>query len=75
MKLLRLSEEEIEKLVEEMEVEVKNIYENLLRLSWYMRGGVRYLDLFNMNVREIEVINKIIDGNLELTKNSKLPFF
>lgn len=75
MRLLNLHEEEIGKLVEEMEDQIKNIYSNLLRLSWYMRGGVQYSDLINMNTREIEVINKIIDDNLETTKNSKLPFF
>lgn len=48
---------------------------NAQRLSWYMRGGVTYVDILNMSQDEIDNLNKIIDDNLETTKQSKLPFF
>ena len=44
-------------------------------MSWYMRGGVSYEDILNMSYAEKESISKIIEENLETTKNSKLPFF
>lgn len=40
-----------------------------------MRGGVSYEDILNMSYAEKESISKIIEENLETTKNSKLPFF
>jgi len=44
-------------------------------MSWYMRGGVSYEDVLNMSEDERKQINEIINSNLEVTKNSKLPFF
>jgi len=44
-------------------------------MSWYMRGGVSYEDVLNMSETERTQINDIISSNLEVTKNSKLPFF
>lgn len=44
-------------------------------MSWYMRGGVSYVDILNMSMTERETINKIITDNLETTKTSKMPFF
>ena len=44
-------------------------------MAWYMRGGATYTDILNMSISEREAINKIIEDNLETTKNSKLPFF
>lgn len=44
-------------------------------MSWYMRGGATYEDILNMSEPERNAISKIIEGNLETTKNSKLPFF
>lgn len=40
-----------------------------------MRGGVSYTDYLNMSNMEREAIAKIVDDNLETTKNTKLPFF
>ena len=58
-----------------MEHEINEIKSGCLRMSWYMRGGVSYIDVLNMSMSERESINKIINDNLETTKNSKLPFF
>lgn len=44
-------------------------------MSWFMRGGVSYVDILNMSSNERNAINKIIEENLETTKNSKMPFF
>lgn len=47
----------------------------LLRLTWYMRGGITYNEILEMNSREREAISSIIKDNLETTKKSGLPFF
>ena len=44
-------------------------------MAWYMRGGATYDDIMNMSIPEREAIAKIIEDNLETTKNSKMPFF
>jgi hypothetical protein len=40
-----------------------------------MRGGISYSEVFELDIKERDIINKIIDGNLETTKKSSLPFF
>ena len=51
------------------------IKEELLRMCWYMRGGLSYIEAFNLDQSERKLIGKIIDGNLETTKTTKMPFF
>lgn len=73
--LLRLSPPEIMKLIENYEKIVNQIKKNALSMSWYMRGGASYEDILNMSSAEREQISEIIERNMEVTKNSKLPFF
>lgn len=40
-----------------------------------MRGGTTYNEILNMSINEREAITKIIEENLETTKNTNMPFF
>lgn len=62
-------------MIDDMERQCLDIKKAALRMSWYMRGGATYEDILNMSEPERNAISKIIEGNLETTKNSKLPFF
>jgi hypothetical protein len=73
--LLKLDAEGVQKLLDTMEEECKAIKRNALKLSWYLRGGATYEDILNMSTFERNEIVKIIESNLETTKNTKLPFF
>ena len=75
IKLLALSTEEIEQLVESYEKQSNSIKEDALKLAWYMRGSVSYEHALMMSSKERETIGKIIKENLETTKKSGLPFF
>lgn len=44
-------------------------------MCWYMRGGISYSELMAMSSSEREIIAEIIKGNLETTKETRLPFF
>ena len=57
------------------EGEVRNIKKNILKMCWYMRGGVTYDELMDMSVTERNIIGGIIEENLETTKKSGLAFF
>jgi len=69
------NDSQIQELVNQMDIESKQIKEDLLKLIWYMRGSVSYSEACAMSIHEREVINKIIKDNLETTRKSKLPFF
>jgi hypothetical protein len=58
-----------------MEKECIEIKKSSLSLSWYMRGGVTYTDILNMSSEERKNLSDIVNGNLETTKKSGLPFF
>lgn len=58
-----------------MDKEVKSLKENLLKMCWYMRGGVTYTEIVNMGSQEREAINRIITDNLETAKKTGRDFW
>ena len=58
-----------------MEKDTRNIRLDVLKLCWYMRGGVTYEEAMQMSQQEREIINDIVKDNMETTKKSGLPFF
>ena len=72
---MALNIEEIAELVKQFEDESKAIRKEILKMCWYMRGGVSYTDILNMSQGERDEIGKLIESNLETTKKSQLPFF
>jgi hypothetical protein len=58
-----------------MEKETRNIRLDVLKLCWYMRGGITYDEAMHMSQHERSIIDDIIKDNLETTKKSGLPFF
>lgn len=67
--------ERIEKLVKQYETDTKAIKEELLRMCWFMRGSLSYSESLLMDHEDREIIAKIIQSNLETTKESGLNFF
>lgn len=75
MRLLNLDNEGVKKLIAQLDKEVETIRHDSLKMCWYMRGGISYTDILNLSQAERTAINKIIEENLETTKNTKMPFF
>lgn len=61
--------------METYDKDVVSIKKEALSLAWYMRGGASYVDILNMSIAERKAIGEIVENNLEVTKNSNLPFF
>lgn len=72
---MTLNYEDSVSLIEQQERESKAIKEELLRICWYMRGGISYDDASLLSQTERGIIDKIIKDNMETTKKSGLPFF
>ena len=72
---MTLKNEEILDLLSGMEAESKAIKEEVIRICWYMRGGINYNQAMMLSKIEREIISNLIKENLETTKNTKLPFF
>jgi hypothetical protein len=58
-----------------MEKEVRAIKEELIKLCWFMRGGLTLTEAYDTDPEDRELIAKLIESNLETTNKTKLPFF
>jgi hypothetical protein len=60
---------------DQLEAQSKAMKEEVLRLCWYMRGGLDYNDAMLLSSEERKIISKIVKDNLETAKKSGMPFF
>lgn len=73
--MLTLTQSDLIKYFENLENEGKNLKHELLKMCWYMRGGITYQEALVMGVQEREMVASIIKENLETTKKTGQPFF
>jgi hypothetical protein len=46
-----------------------------MRSVWYMRGGLSFAESMNLSWDERQLISDIVKENMDITKQSGLPFF
>jgi len=73
--LLSQSDSDIIQTLTDMENISKEIKHDLLKICWYMRGGVSYDEATAMSPQEREIIGNLVKDNLETTKKTGQPFF
>ena len=73
--MLSQSESDIIKTLKDMENGQKEIKHELLKICWYMRGGLNYSEASALAPNEREIIAQLVKDNLETTKKSGQPFF
>ena len=61
--------------VKNLENEQKQAKSELLKICWYMRGGVTLDEAYTLSWEDRSLISDIIQDNLETTKKSGMPFF
>ena len=61
------------KTLTDMEKQQKEIKHDLLKICWYMRGGVTYDEANAMSPTEREIIGNLVKDNLETTKKTGQP--
>ena len=75
MRILPLSMGEILGEVKKLENQQKEAKSELLKICWYMRGGVTLDEAYNLSWEDRSLIGDIIKDNIETTKKSGMPFF
>lgn len=71
---MNLTDDEVNSLADSMELEIKQIKDSCYRYSWYMRGGVSVEQiLYDTDLEDHDIIQRIIKDNVENTKNAKMP--
>lgn len=62
-------------LVDKMENETKALKQELFKMCWFMRGGLTMSEAYQLDHTDREIIGALIKENLEITKESGMPFF
>jgi hypothetical protein len=65
----------MKKLGEDMWHEALGIKAQAIKMAWYTRGSMQYVDVLNLSKDELDQLSKLVDSNMETTKKTKLPFF
>lgn len=72
---MHLTLAEIDKLVNDLDTDSKAVKDELFKLCWFMRGSMSISEAYELAIEDREIIVKLIEGNIETTKESGLPFF
>jgi hypothetical protein len=58
-----------------MDKDIKNLKHELLKICWYMRGGMTYNESLVISPTDRSIIADIVKDNLETAKKTGQPFF
>ena len=72
---MTLSNAEILKKLQGMDQEAKTIKKRIFEMCWYMRGGITLNEIMQLGVSDIPIMTDVVEGNLETTKKTGMPFF
>lgn len=61
--------------VKDIDREAQSIKNEVIRLCWYMRGGLPIDDGFALSFDDRKIISDLVKENLETTKKTGMPFF
>jgi hypothetical protein len=75
MRLLASNDQEIIKYLDDLDKESKALKKEILKMCWFMRGGLTYDEAMFLSQFEREAIVSIVEENLEISKKSGLNFF
>jgi hypothetical protein len=67
------SQNEIIEKQESYKKQLDILHKSLLKLTWYMRGGVSITELHEMPASHIKYLNEIINENFELSQRAGTP--
>ena len=73
--MLSKSNSDIVSYLKDLDNQTKNLKLELMKICWYMRGGVTYSEAAGMSPQERGIIGKLVKENLETTKKTGQPFF
>jgi len=74
-KLIQAPEEDIVRMLNKMAKENKSLKADIIKMIWYMRGAISLSEAMQLTNHDRETITKLIESNLQITKESGLPFF
>ena len=71
---MSLSLEEIESEINKFDKDSKALKKEIFKIAWFMRGSVDIDQAFALSYDDRVIINEIIQENIKLTQETKIPF-
>jgi hypothetical protein len=72
---LNLNYDEVVEYLDSMERDSKALKKHIFKLCWYMRGGISLNEMFELGFQDRQLIEKIVEENIEVTNETRMPFF
>jgi hypothetical protein len=70
-----MNNDEIVQELEKMDKESIGIKEEVIRITWWMRGGINLEQSWNLSLTDRKIIGEMIKENLEASKKTGTPIF
>lgn len=70
-----MDNERIVQELERMDKESTGLKDEIIRITWWMRGGVNYDQAWNLSLKERKIIGDMIKENMEASKKAGTPIF
>jgi hypothetical protein len=67
--------DEVLREVDRLDKESKELKADIMKLCWYMRGGISLDEAFCLCYGDRQILADIVKDNLETTKKTGMPFF
>ena len=67
--------EKIDELGKGMEKDVRGIKDELIKICWWMRGGITINEAAQLSYKDRVSVAELIKENLDTTQKTKMPFF
>lgn len=62
-------------MIKKYENQIKELKYNVYKIGWFMRGFITYTDAMHViSSEDLTIFNDIIKENMDITKETKLPF-
>jgi len=73
--LLTKGDSEIITYLKDFDNQIKNLKLELMKICWYMRGGMSWQEALNLSPDERAIAGQLVKVNLDTTKKTGHPFF
>ena len=70
-----MSNDDIVQELEKMDKESNGLKDEIIRITWWMRGGINYDQAWNLSLKERRMISELIKDNMETSKKTGTPIF
>lgn len=73
--MLSKSDSDIIKYLKDFENASKNLKLEIMKICWFMRGGMNWQEALNLSPEERQIVSQLVKENMDTTKKTGQPFF